>query len=346
MKKSEKLLDAIGQIDDSLVEEAALAGKKEAAVLKGMKSAPVEHKKKRKKKSAAIYRWQGALAACAVLAVCVGIFGLLNSQGLILSPFDRNEAADTAEEAAFEEEAAKQEISAEVTGDVAMGENQEKTSVTNFYDKGMGSAEQVTAGEKDSASEEIKSQAEQEADAKASTKPEDETLPQQIQTTEMQQSESGETEVQAGQLPMIASELEGEPVFEGEPAESTEESTESEQGTEEAVNVKVTLTGFSSGILTFEISNRETSKTLYYDSDYYLEQKSGDEWTKVVPVGDGAWEDVRTFVDPQMSREEEVDISALYGDLQPGKYRLVKSCQIGQENQKEAYTLYVEFEAE
>lgn len=81
MKKSEKLLDAIGQIDDRLVEAAAEAGAERKEITGKVK------KRKKMRKKAALYRWQGALAACAVMAVCVGIFGFLTRSGMLFGPF-------------------------------------------------------------------------------------------------------------------------------------------------------------------------------------------------------------------------------------------------------------------
>lgn len=53
--RSEKLLDAMGQIDDGLVEEARRAGRRKSRAGK------------------AAVGWGGALAACALLAVCAGL---------------------------------------------------------------------------------------------------------------------------------------------------------------------------------------------------------------------------------------------------------------------------------
>lgn len=102
MKKSEKLLDAIGQIDDRLVEEAAGAGTVQT------EAAGKTEKRKKKRKKAAIYRWQGALAACAVMAVCVGVFGFLTRSGMLFGPFGASSTQAPAEnqEAAMDQDAA------------------------------------------------------------------------------------------------------------------------------------------------------------------------------------------------------------------------------------------------
>ncbi|MDO4333382.1 MAG: hypothetical protein Q4C58_11970 [Eubacteriales bacterium] len=102
MKKSEKLLDAIGQIDDRLVEEAAGAGTVQT------EAAGKTEKRKKKRKKAALYRWQGALAACAVMAVCVGVFGFLTRSGMLFGPFGASSTQAPAEnqEAAMDQGAA------------------------------------------------------------------------------------------------------------------------------------------------------------------------------------------------------------------------------------------------
>lgn len=101
MKESEKLLDLIGQIDDRLVEEAADAGAARTDII-------IRDGKKRQKK-AAFYRWQGALAACAVMAVCIGVFGLLERSGMLSAPFetDSSRAAGENKEAAMDGAAAE-----------------------------------------------------------------------------------------------------------------------------------------------------------------------------------------------------------------------------------------------
>lgn len=83
MKKSEKLFDAIGQIDDKYIEEAAHAHR-----------------------GARLVRWQGALAACAALLLCIGLYALLQADGLLLSPF--GEKAEAPAEAALQDEAVPQ----------------------------------------------------------------------------------------------------------------------------------------------------------------------------------------------------------------------------------------------
>lgn len=76
--RSEKLLDAMGQIDDGLVEEARRAGRR------------------RSRAGKAAVGWGGALAACALLAVCAGLYQ-------IRAPYQASPARDTAQpEAALE----------------------------------------------------------------------------------------------------------------------------------------------------------------------------------------------------------------------------------------------------
>lgn len=134
MKKSEKLLDAIGRIDDKYVEEAALTGKRtEDTGARTAKKEPEngrktgtdrERDRKGKRKKTPVHRWQGALAACAVLAVCIGVSAFLQKSGVLLSPFggnkapQENEAMDAAE-AVYPENAADSR-----DGEAQTGENE------------------------------------------------------------------------------------------------------------------------------------------------------------------------------------------------------------------------------
>ncbi len=91
MKKSgsEKLLDAIGQIDDELIEAAAKVREETG----GVDWATAGKKRHRAKAGGfltgrkAVLRWQGALAACAALAVCIGLIGLLNRSSALSGPY-------------------------------------------------------------------------------------------------------------------------------------------------------------------------------------------------------------------------------------------------------------------
>ena len=91
MKKSgsEKLLDAIGQIDDELIEAAAKVREETG----GADWATTGKKRHRAKAGGfltgrkAVLRWQGALAACAALAVCIGLIGLLNRSSALPGPY-------------------------------------------------------------------------------------------------------------------------------------------------------------------------------------------------------------------------------------------------------------------
>lgn len=91
MKKSgsEKLLDAIGQIDDKLIEAAAKVREETG----GTDWATAGKKRHRTKAGGfltgrkAVLRWQGALAACAALAVCIGLIGLLNRSSALPGPY-------------------------------------------------------------------------------------------------------------------------------------------------------------------------------------------------------------------------------------------------------------------
>lgn len=149
MKRSEKLLDAIGQIDDRLVEKAADAGAAPADI--------AGKKEKKRHKRAALYRWQGALAACAVMAVCAGVFGLLARSGILLSPFEAGSsqapmeaegvamdyaaARETTEEAKAEQEAAMEE--AGETDKAAAAKEPE--AIEDYLEEGQGRETKETA---------------------------------------------------------------------------------------------------------------------------------------------------------------------------------------------------------
>ena len=69
-EKSERLLDAIGQIDEDLIEEARTAGPKQ----------------KRTGSRKAIFRIEGVLAACALLVVCVGLYRIREQNPVTPAP--------------------------------------------------------------------------------------------------------------------------------------------------------------------------------------------------------------------------------------------------------------------
>lgn len=122
MKRSERLLDAIGQIDDGLVEAAAKAGK--AVGVPAKTTGRRKGKKGRRKNPGRprILLWQGALAACAGLAVCVGLIGLLNRNGLLLWPGSDDTAKS---EMAAQDSAALAEEAAGGADDAAAQERKE-----------------------------------------------------------------------------------------------------------------------------------------------------------------------------------------------------------------------------
>ena len=98
MNRNEKLLEAIGQIDAELILEAQNAGKTAQAPIVSIhdkKKSAVGKQKKQRNQKAAVLRFQGALAACAVLAICFGVYGMLAYNGLLISPFSKK--SDSAE---------------------------------------------------------------------------------------------------------------------------------------------------------------------------------------------------------------------------------------------------------
>ncbi|MDO4292284.1 MAG: hypothetical protein Q4C65_03535 [Eubacteriales bacterium] len=121
MKKSEKLLDAIGEIDDKYIMDAA------AEPERGRENGKMPGKKTGRKRLP--FGWQRALAACAALAVCVGLAALLQTRGLLIGPAggpsgEADEATAPREEQAAgytPEEAAEGALA---NGDLADGELQ------------------------------------------------------------------------------------------------------------------------------------------------------------------------------------------------------------------------------
>lgn len=180
MKRSERLLDAIGQIDDGLVEAAAKAGK--AVGVPAKTTGRRKGKKGRRKNSGRprILLWQGALAACAGLAVCVGLIGLLNRNGLLLWPGSddtaksemtaRDSAAlageadspipaqqeDSGAPAALAEEAAQdaETVQAKESGEQVVSIQQEPDTKVIFGDPGQKDAIAKTADDSGSAQKE------------------------------------------------------------------------------------------------------------------------------------------------------------------------------------------------
>lgn len=305
MKRSEKLLDAIGQIDDRLVEEAADAGIASAVI--------VIKKKKRRQKKAAIYRWQGALAACAVMAVCVGIFGLLTRSGILLSPFGAgsSQAPMEREEASMDYAAAKDAAMQEA----AMEEKAEQGAIMEAAgEKDAGTDSAAAAGESDIIEDFSKAGAEKDTSETAKVTAEQQGIEQS------DRSEDADSSWQS--------------------AERAESESMDMSG-----DVEITVTESSAESVTF-IMEYKASDTICFGEEYALEQYAEGVWQTVRPKAEVCWKEPLYIVGDGGSFQQTVNFGTIYGALTPGHYRLVKHYErtSGKEPQgQETYPMYVEF---
>lgn len=354
LKKSEKLLDAIGQIDDRLVEEAAHAGKTVTAFAPVRENGSVRHTK-RKKKKAAMYRWQGALAACAVLAVCVGIFSLLSSQGLILSPFGRESSSATADEAAFDMAAAdqtartagKREAALSGFADSPAEEEAAEALPENEEDSPADAAAPEENPEENGGQEAASAETAENADSEKAGGAEETAENGEIQTAE---TEGAETEDELCGLPVLASELGQGPAAaagtesgsdsEGD-SESDSESNPGQQMAVQEADITVRLLSCSAESVSWELTNQEADRNLYYGAAWKLQQQTDAGWQTVESVKELVWKEVLYVIKPGKSVKEKADLAGIYGTLSSGSYRIVRECELGEEGQ--TYTLYVEF---
>lgn len=336
MKKSEKLLDAIGQIDDRLVEEAAKAGKN-VEVSAGSKRKAVNR--------AGMYRWQGALAACAVLAVCVGVFGLLNRGGLIFGPLKSGSAVteeaamDSAANCAMDSaaggalEAAPEEVP--ILNEAAAGAlGSGDASGQGIYDEDPGSEGGITG----------RSAKEDQPEAYA------------LEAAEEEMTRDTGIDPRSGDLP----ETNGrdDQAVKNEERKSSGESAEKETapavtdvqqlqtGIDSAageVSVKVTESSVKG--VTFVIQNKR-DRAIHFGKAFTLERLTCEGWQEVTPQKEVVWDDAETVLDTDGSCEESVVLESCYGQLPAGQYRLVKYYMLaaGKEPQGlEEYPMYAVF---
>lgn len=310
MKKSEKLLDAIGRIDDKYVEEAALAGKRsEDTGARTAKKEPEngrktgtdrERDRKGKRKKTPVHRWQGALAACAVLAVCIGVSAFLQKSGVLLSPFggskasQENEAMDTAE-AVYPENAA----------DSPAGTD---TGVTGPMEKAAG--QETGLPEQGSPDRDEKLDGAVRADSRDG----------EAQTGE------NEGEPAPASLEMLPQGLQGRAAFEPEEAPVTVSDVE-----------------YSAGKVTFTLVNEDTENAVTDHRAYYLERLTDEFWQEVPLNQEVEWEESEYTIPAGGSGVETVEVGNLYGELEAGEYRLVRECSLTGDGGMEQYSYYVEF---
>lgn len=380
MKKSEKLLDAIGQIDDRLVEEAAKAGRTSAVPAAGTagninapeqeteKLSAGEHVRKsgkntgsrkqpvarenRKKAGnrASLYRWQGALAACAVLAVCVGIFSLLNREGLILSPSKSGSVAS--QELAMDEAVGSAADSSMAEGAAAAAE--EAAAAGAAFSAGAADDQAI----EDAADDQF-------AAAAAEDRPAENAEPAVRSCDGMEDAAGSSAEnaavtssdTMAAQPEGYALEAEEDP--ESETVNAKESGTEQKTSQEadkgagsaedtaesEASTVTVSVKKSSAKSVTFVVANGRDREILFGKA-FGLEKLVGESWQTVIPEKEAAWDSVGIVLGAGDSYEETVVLDSFYGKLPAGQYRLVKSYTLpaGKEPEGlETYPMYAEF---
>lgn len=329
MKRSEKLLDAIGQIDDKLVTEAAQAGRTSGSRAK---------KKKKKKKKAKIYRWQGALAACAVLAVCVGVVGLLNRSGMLLGPLSSGSSG--AEEMAMDASAQ----------DAAAGS----------ADSGARSAEAVPEAAMDSAPAAASQSSEM---AEAVEGNEEKSVQEAADTTQSGRSAVVDDSVAAGEDGGISAQSvdqedqQNQQQKEGADTEAIEQEEicflppgeESVQVTEPfsagAGPASLTIKAFDGKSVTFLVKNTG-EREIHFGEAFELERYVNEGWEKVIAKKAVVWNDVDILVGAGDTYEETIILDSYYGTLQPGRYRIVKVYLMASDEEpegQESYSMYGEF---
>lgn len=372
MKKSEKLLDAIGQIDDRLVEEGAKAGRTSAVpaagkagninapeqktenrsagehVRKSGKNAgsrkqPIDRENRKKAGNrVSLYRWQGALAACAVLAVCVGIFSLLNREGLILSPSKSGSAAS--QEIAMEEAVGSAADSSMAEGASAAAE--EAAVAGAAFSAGAADDQAIEAADDD-----------QFAAAAAEDRPAENAEPAVRSRDGMEDAAGSSADTMAAQPEGYALEAEEDP--ESEAANTKESGAEQKLSQEadkgagsaevtaesEASTVTVSVKKSSAKGVTFVVANGRDREILFGKA-FELEKLMGESWQTVIPEKEVAWDSVGIVLGAGDSYEETVVLDSFYGKLPAGQYRLVKSYTLpaGKEPEGlETYPMYAEF---
>lgn len=305
MKRSEKLLDAIGQIDDKLVTEAAQAGRTPGSRTKN---------RKKKKKMAKMYRWQGALAACAVLAVCVGVIGLLNRSGMLLGPLSSGSsgAEEMALDASAQDAAAgSADISAQSAEAVpeAAAESHEVTAESPEVISRQSSAPDMAeaALEEGNADQEMKEAG------------------QNVQSSGITASDSATDEEDSGI--------------------SAQSSSQTEELAAAAGPVAFTIRESDEKSVTFLIRN-DGEQEIHFGEMFELERFVNDSWEKVIPEKEPVWNEAEISVGTGDTYEGTIVLDSCYGTLQPGRYRIVKTCQLadGEEPEgQETYPMYAEF---
>lgn len=330
MKRSEKLLDAIGQIDDKLVADAAKAGQASGG---------------RKKNKAKIYRWQSALAACAALVICVGVISLLNRNGLLLGPAGtdssgKEEMAMDAQDAvsgSADSSVGSAEAASAVAADSASTTSQQSSS----FDMAEAATEEGKAAPELGEAEQNVQSAEIVADDLAGTGA-DSGISAQSSDREAEQSLQQQKEAGSAESADVTAEAQEESCSLPPAVESVKQA-----GQSAGMSGQAALTVKESGEkgVTVLIENSGEREILFGEA-FELEQLVGESWQTVIPDQAVNWKAVDILVGAGDTYEETIVLDSYYGKLQPGQYRIVKTYQLaaGKEPQgQETYLMYGEF---
>lgn len=300
MKKSgsEKLLDAIGQIDDELIEAAARV--REETGGPDWATAPdgtTAGKRRRRAKAGnfltgrkAVLRWQGALAACAALAVCIGLIGLLNRSSVLPGPY-------------FGGKGSKDESAVGVdTGGMDMAPRAQEAALAD--EAGAGT---VPAAISEEAGGMPVALSEETGEMPAALSEEVEEAPDGDGPVEEMQKEISLPDASAVILT----------------AEGQQEQMEQ--------MVSVSEVSRSESRIVLVLSNRSETGTLEYGHAFRIEVMENGTWQEVPAKPDTGFKESLFLVEPGGSGEITSDIEAVYGVLPAGQYRLVKDCCITEE---------------
>ena len=371
MTGSERLLDAIGQIDDKLIEEAAAAGGKHAeASGAGKKTAG---KRKKAGRRSASFRWQSALAACAVLAVCTGVFLLLQNKGLLLAP-KSGDSMEAAQDAVSAEKAAGAEAEMEEAapeGAAADSAAPEKSAAENGGTGSAGGQSAEKIQQKDGSSADAGLPGREDAaaageDAEAAAEDSEGAAPDGAASGDLKGAESAGGESQTIGCPGMQESIrdtgkesearneEKEAAGSGSAAGESAETQQKAQSAEKPMaprgiylgdwNIYAETNDAASDHVTFTVRNEEETAVLSFGEQYTLEVRNGDRWETLEPKdGSAVWHEALYAVKPGGKKEETVEFRWLYGSLEPGFYRLVRPCTVEQDGESAEETLYVEF---
>lgn len=369
MTRSEKLLDAIGQIDDKLIEEAAAAGGKHAEASGAGKKAAGKGKKAVRR--AAVFRWQSALAACAVLAVCTGVFLLLQNKGLLLAP-ESEDSMEAAQDAVPTEKAAGAEVEMEEAAPEEAAVDSaapEKAAAENGGTGNAGGQSAEKTQKKDGQCVELpdrEAAATAGADAEAAAEDSEGAAPGGAAAGDLKGAESAGGESQIIGCPAMqesirdaekeseARNAEEEAAGRGSAAGESAETQQRAQSAEKPMaprgiylgdwNIYAETNDAASDHVIFTVRNEEQAAVLSFGEQYTLEVRNGDRWETLEPEdGSAVWHEMLYTVEPGGKKEETVEFRWLYGSLEPGFYRLVRPCTVEQDGESAEETLYVEF---